>query len=197
MSQQESLVIPGEPRLSRRIREAANRDALGRAAVLSGQGDLAAAARFTAAALLCRGGDKPCGVCPDCRKVLREVHPDVLTVTDPEHKNVSVEILRNVTADASVLPNEGQRKVYIFPDCSLLDGKARVTVRNEGATIPAEELPLLFERFHKSDKSRSLDKDGVGLGLYIVKTILEQHKEKINVTSENGVTAFSFSLVAE
>ncbi|RAZ72496.1 DNA polymerase III subunit delta', partial [Klebsiella oxytoca] len=76
-------------------------------AVLSGQGDLAAAARFTAAALLCRGGDKPCGVCPDCRKVLRDVHPDVLTVTDPDHKNVSVEILRNVTADASVLPNEG------------------------------------------------------------------------------------------
>lgn len=79
----------------------------------------------------------------------------------------------------------------------LLDGKARVTVRNIGDTIPPEELPLLFERFHKSDKSRSEDKDGVGLGLYIVKTILEQHKETINVTSENGVTTFSFSLVTE
>ena len=72
-----------------------------------------------------------------------------------------------------------------------------MTVRNVGDTIPAEELPLLFERFHKSDKSRSEDKDGVGLGLYIVKTILEQHKEKINVTSENGVTTFSFSLAME
>ena len=59
MDQQEPLAIPGEPRLSQRIREAANRDALGRAAVLSGQGDLAAAARFTAAALLCRGGGQP------------------------------------------------------------------------------------------------------------------------------------------
>ena len=78
-----------------------------------------------------------------------------------------------------------------------MDGKARVTVRNLGDTIPAEELPLLFERFHKSDKSRSKDKDGVGLGLYIVKTILEQHREKINVTSENGSTTFSFSLAAE
>jgi signal transduction histidine kinase len=78
-----------------------------------------------------------------------------------------------------------------------LDGKARITVRNEGETIPAEELPLLFERFHKSDKSRSEDKDGVGLGLYIVKTILAQHKEKINVTSENGVTTFTFSLSIE
>ena len=69
-----------------------------------------------------------------------------------------------------------------------------VSVRNHGATIPPEEVPLLFERFHKSDKSRSEDKDGYGLGLYIVNTILEQHKEKITVTSENGVTTFAFTL---
>lgn len=117
--------IPGEPRLSRRIREAADRDALGHAAIISGQGDLSAAARFTAAALQCRSAEKPCGVCPDCRKILRNVHPDVITVADPEHKNVSVDVLRGVVADASVLPNEGRRKVYIFPDCSLLDGKAQ------------------------------------------------------------------------
>ena len=125
MPEQETLAIPGEPRLSRRIREAAGRDALGHAAILSGQGDLSAAARFAAAALQCRSGDKPCGVCPDCRKILRDVHPDVLAVTDPEHKNVSVDVLRGVVADASVLPNEGRRKVYIFPDCALLDGKAQ------------------------------------------------------------------------
>ena len=75
--------------------------------------------------------------------------------------------------------------------------KAVVTVRNIGDTIPPEELPLLFERFHKTDKSRSEDKDGVGLGLYIVKTILEQHKEQIQVTSEDGVTTFRFSLSLE
>ncbi len=85
----------------------------------------------------------------------------------------------------------------LYLGVTMLDGKARVMVRNLGETIPAEELPLLFERFHKSDKSRSEDKDGVGLGLYIVKTILEQHKEKIDVTSENGVTTFSFSLATE
>ncbi len=43
-------------------------------------------------------------------------------------------------------------------------------------------------------KSRSEDKDGYGLGLYVVKTILSQHKEQITVTSENGVTAFSFTV---
>ena len=72
--------------------------------------------------------------------------------------------------------------------------KAVVSIRNRGNTIPAEEIPLLFERFHKSDKSRSEDKDGYGLGLYIVKTILDQHKEKITVTSENGITTFSFTV---
>lgn len=72
--------------------------------------------------------------------------------------------------------------------------RAVVKVRNTGETIPPEELPLLFERFHKSDKSRGVDRDGVGLGLYIVKTILRRHKEEIYVTSRNGVTEFTFSL---
>ncbi len=72
--------------------------------------------------------------------------------------------------------------------------KAYVSVRDTGETIPKEELPLIFERFHKSDRSRSLDKDGVGLGLYIVKTIMNNHKESITVTSENGVTEFVFTL---
>ena len=73
-------------------------------------------------------------------------------------------------------------------------GKAHVSVRNLGETIPREELPLIFERFHKSDRSRSLDKDGVGLGLYIVKTILDTHGEDIFVTSQDGATTFSFTL---
>ena len=74
------------------------------------------------------------------------------------------------------------------------DGKAHTTIRNLGATIPPDELPLLFERFHKADYSRSMDREGVGLGLYIVKTILGNLKENITVTSEDGVTQFQFTL---
>ena len=104
------------------------------------------------------------------------------------------QVLYNLLENATKFARPGSA---LYLGVVPIDGKARVTVRNEGETIPAGELPLLFERFHKSDKSRSEDKDGVGLGLYIVKTILEQHKEKINVTSENGVTTFSFSLTME
>ena len=74
------------------------------------------------------------------------------------------------------------------------DGKAYTTIRNLGATVPPEELPLLFDRFHKADYSRSMDREGVGLGLYIVKTILNNLKESITVTSEDGVTQFTFTL---
>lgn len=74
------------------------------------------------------------------------------------------------------------------------DGKARLTVGNTGPTVPPEELPLLFDRFHKTDKSRSVDREGYGLGLYIVKTIVESHGEKIWVTSRDGETEFTFTL---
>ena len=73
-------------------------------------------------------------------------------------------------------------------------GRAYVSVENYGETIPDDELPHIFDRFHKADKSRSADRDGVGLGLYIVKTILDAHNEDIFVTSRDGVTKFMFTL---
>lgn len=74
------------------------------------------------------------------------------------------------------------------------NGKAYACIQNAGETIPRSELPLIFDRFHKSDRSRSQDREGVGLGLYMVKEILAAHRQDIFVTSENGVTAFTFTL---
>ena len=125
VSTADKLTIPGEERLSAQLRQAARAGTLGQAVILSGQGDLLRAARFAAAAMECQGEDPPCGVCPACRKVLRDIHPDVITVRDPDHKNIAVEVLRSVRADAYILPNEGRRKVYLFPDCALLDPKAQ------------------------------------------------------------------------
>ncbi len=73
-------------------------------------------------------------------------------------------------------------------------GKVYVTVGNDGDTIPPEELPLVFDRFHKLDKSRARNKDGWGLGLYIVKTLICRHGEDISVTSHDGRTEFTFTL---
>ena len=74
------------------------------------------------------------------------------------------------------------------------NGKAYACVQNVGETIPRSELPLIFDRFHKSDRSRSQDRDGVGLGLHMVRAIIAAHKQDIFVTSENGVTAFTFTM---
>jgi signal transduction histidine kinase len=74
------------------------------------------------------------------------------------------------------------------------DSKIYLSVSNRGQTIPARELPLVFDRFHKMDKSRSQNREGWGLGLYIVKTIVCSHGEDISVTSVDGLTTFTFTL---
>ena len=101
------------------------------------------------------------------------------------------QVLYNLVDNAiKFCPEEGTLTVSVRPG----GNKLYVTVSNDGQTIPANELPLLFERFHKLDRSRSADREGWGLGLYIVKTIICSHGEDISVTSENGVTAFTFTL---
>ena len=72
--------------------------------------------------------------------------------------------------------------------------KIYVTISNEGRTIPPEELPLVFDRFHKIDKARNRSQEGWGLGLYIVKTLVCSHGENISVASRDGKTEFTFTM---
>ena len=107
-----------------RIRAAASRGALPHALIFSGAGDRAAAARYAAAAFECVSADeRPCLACAHCRKVMADIHPDVVFVRDPEHKELSAETVRAARTDAFVLPNEGERKVYVFENCALLNEK--------------------------------------------------------------------------
>ena len=75
------------------------------------------------------------------------------------------------------------------------DKRIHVSVYNEGVGIPSEDVARIFDRFYKSDKSRGLDKSGVGLGMYISRTIIDAHGEKIWAESELGKWCrFTFTL---
>ena len=76
--------------------------------------------------------------------------------------------------------------------------KLLISVYNQGQGIAAEDLPFVFERFYKGDKSRGLDRKSVGLGLYICKTIVRAHGEDIWATSAQGKDCqFSFTLTEQ
>ncbi len=125
----------------------------------------------------------PFDVCESMRRVLismekkitdrgLDVEADIPDepVTVLGDNDLITQVIYNLLENATKFARAGST---LYLGLAVTNGRAVVSVRNEGDTIPAEEIPLLFERFHKSDKSRSEDKDGVGLGLYIVKTILE------------------------
>ena len=99
-----------------RVRAFARRGALPHALILSGSGDRTQAARYAAAAMLCTAPqDQPCLQCNQCRKALSGIHPDVLFVEDDDHKNLLVDDIRQVRSQVYIRPNEGTRKIAVFP----------------------------------------------------------------------------------
>ena len=110
----------------------------------------------------------------ECQKEKMTVYAD---------RDAIYQILYNICDNAVKFSKEGGKyRISIIAK----DRKVYVSVYNEGIGIPEEELPFVFERFYKSDKSRGLDKTGVGLGLYIAKTIIDAHEEEIWVKSTYG-----------
>ena len=104
-----------------RIREAATRGTLTHALLFTGAGQRETLARYAAAAMECSSeGERPCLRCESCRRVMEGIHPDVITVRDDQHKSIAVDVVRQIRQDAYIRPNQGQRKVYLFPDCALL-----------------------------------------------------------------------------
>jgi signal transduction histidine kinase len=122
----------------------------------------------------------------DVRVIMPE-HP----VNTIAHRDYVTQVIYNLVDNAvKFCPPGGILEVKIQEG----GGKAYVSVANDGPTIPVEELPLVFDRFHKIDKSRTQNRDSWGLGLYIVKTIVCSHGEDISVTSRDGRTSFTFTM---
>lgn len=102
------------------------------------------------------------------------------------------QVVYNLIENAVKFTNQGG---YI--EIRIIDQpeKTSVILKNSGSGIAPDELPLIFDRFYKTDKSRSQDKNGMGLGLYIVRTIIKQHGGEIHVSSvQNEYCQFEFWL---
>ena len=80
-------------------------------------------AKMLASAILCKGSHPPCGSCGPCRKIAEGNHPDLITVEDPEHKNVAVKIVRQMRDDMFIRPNESDYKIYLFPQELGVEGQ--------------------------------------------------------------------------
>lgn len=80
-------------------------------------------AKLLAAAILCGKDSAPCGSCGPCRKVFDGNHPDFITVTDPEHKNIAVKIVREIRDDVFIRPNEAEHKIYLFAQDLGIEGQ--------------------------------------------------------------------------
>ncbi|MDF2567349.1 MAG: histidine kinase [Oscillospiraceae bacterium] len=119
-------------------------------------------------------------------------HDKVIIDADPD---LIHQVIYNLTENAIKFVNEGG---YIEFGFSYEGGKVYISVKNSGAGLTKEEIAHVFERFYKTDKSRGLDKNGVGLGLYIVRTIINLHGGDIIVRSNYGeFCEFVFSLPAK
>jgi signal transduction histidine kinase len=125
----------------------------------------------------------------------RELEVDVILPENPlftiAKQDAIIQVIYNLLDNAiKFCPPKGLLQLSVMET----GGKIHVTVANSGPTIPAEELPRVFDRFHKLDKSRNRQQEGWGLGLYIVKTLVCSHGEDISVSSQEGKTAFTFTL---
>lgn len=119
---------------------------------------------------------------------LEEFKP-TFVVADPD---MIYQAIYNLVDNAVKFTNEGG---YIEVKLNETATQIELSIKNSGTGIKAEDLSRVFERFYKADKSRSLDSKGAGLGLYLVKLMIEMHGGRVSAKSESEDTAeFSFTL---
>ncbi|MFT3950393.1 MAG: HAMP domain-containing sensor histidine kinase [Oscillospiraceae bacterium] len=104
------------------------------------------------------------------------------------------QVVYNLLENAIKFVNDGGKISFSFRH---IENFVEISIKNSGDGLGETELPLVFDRFYKTDESRGKDKNGVGLGLNIVKSIIKLHNGKIMVRSiRNEYTEFVFTLPA-
>lgn len=141
--------------------------------------------------------DLACQTLFSFEKAVNDKH---LEIRGLDHERVMVEadedlihqVIYNLTDNAVKFVNDGG---YIEFNYTSDNNNTYVSVKNSGQGLSREEITKVFDRFYKTDRSRGLDKNGVGLGLYIVRTIVNMHGGDIIVKSVEGeYCEFVFSL---
>lgn len=97
-------------------------------------------------------------------------------------------VVNNLLSNAIRYTPEGE---WVTVTLSQKDNGILMSVANPGRMIPAEHLPRLFDRFYRVDRSRQRKGEGSGIGLAIVKSIVEAHRGKVTLTSDSNLTIFS------
>jgi signal transduction histidine kinase len=127
----------------------------------------------------------------DDKNIAVDIHvsePQAQTSADPEKLS---QVLRNLLQNAwQYTPHGGRVRLYT----ERLPGKLKVVIANTGDEIPANDLPFLFERFYRGEKSRSRDHGGAGIGLAIVKELIEAHGGEVGAESAPAETRIWFTL---
>ena len=107
-------------------------------------------------------------------------------------KNKIMQVVTNIMHNAVKFTDENGKIGIMLKE---KDDKVFVRIKNTGCGIEKEKIKYIFDRFYKEDASRSVNPDGMGLGLYIVKSIINEHNEEIKADSEEGKwTSFTFTL---
>jgi signal transduction histidine kinase len=111
----------------------------------------------------------------------------------PARADEIAQVLSNFLQNAMrYTPVGGEVAVEVAPR----DGEIVVRVANTGPAIPADDLPRVWERFYRVEKSRDRATGGAGIGLAIVKRLVEEMGGRVGATSEADLTTFWFSLPA-
>lgn len=123
--------------------------------------------------------------------ILTTAMPDELPLVEIDRQRIS-QVLRNLLENAIAhTASNGSIKVAAEKDGQWL----RISVIDNGEGIPEKDLPFIFERFYRVDKSRTRATGGSGLGLTIARRFVEAHGGKIEVQSQSGVgSQFTFTL---